>query len=198
MTRENAMQIGGLFPEVLKCETTSHTNAIGIKYMRLQVEVDTSSPVPTGFLHKGHGKSLCPNQQSGQQAKDQEPKGNLFGPWLRAEVHASLGVKENMFPRWTEGSQEQAPDNTEAKNKDETESTQLSQEPSEKDGMAQEAGNGPKQSPMSKQHVDNTPCHTDLTENSNITTNQSLLSGGKRKREDRVLQVKAQSKSNNK
>lgn len=53
MTRENAMQIGGLFPEVLKCETTSHTNAIGIKYMRLQVEVDTSSPVPTGFLHKG-------------------------------------------------------------------------------------------------------------------------------------------------
>lgn len=92
-------------------------------------------------------------------------------------MHASLGVKENMFPRWTEGSQEQAPDNTEAKNKDETESTQLSQEPSEKDGMAQEAGNGPKQSPMSKQHVDNTPCHTDLTENSNITTNQSLLSG---------------------
>ncbi|KAH7529009.1 hypothetical protein FEM48_Zijuj05G0138200 [Ziziphus jujuba var. spinosa] len=62
LTKENAMKIEGLFHKVLNCECTSRTNLIGLKYMRIQVEVDISEPLPIGFnfLMKEWQNSITP------------------------------------------------------------------------------------------------------------------------------------------
>lgn len=40
MTKENAMKIGGLFAKVLQCESATRTNIVGLRYIRMQVELD--------------------------------------------------------------------------------------------------------------------------------------------------------------
>lgn len=57
MTKENATKIGKLFPQVLHCESSSRTNFVGKKYIRLQVEVDLRKAIPSGFMHKSASKT---------------------------------------------------------------------------------------------------------------------------------------------
>lgn len=120
MTRDNAIKIGSLFKQVLQCNSSSHTNIIGMKYMRLRVKVDVEKPIPTGFLQKfdqggawvqfcyerlaefcynceiiGHGQATRKLSTSGNQATN----GALYGPWLRAEAGAYTVVSEGSFLR---------------------------------------------------------------------------------------------------
>lgn len=56
MTTANAIRIGNLFHEVLQCEQSSRTNMVGMKYMRIRVELDVRKPIVTGFIQKvGNG-----------------------------------------------------------------------------------------------------------------------------------------------
>lgn len=58
MTKENGYKIGGLFTKVVRCEDCSRKSLLGMKFLRLQVELDTSKPLPTGFFQKiGKGKT---------------------------------------------------------------------------------------------------------------------------------------------
>lgn len=58
MNRANAVKIGGIFPVVIFCETSSRTNFVDKRYMRLHVEVDLRKPVLSGFLHKLEGRTM--------------------------------------------------------------------------------------------------------------------------------------------
>ncbi|KAH7516250.1 hypothetical protein FEM48_Zijuj10G0115300 [Ziziphus jujuba var. spinosa] len=146
LTKENALKIGGLFHKVWNCECTSRTNLIGLKYIRIQVEVDISKPLLTGFLHKvgngsswihfayerlaefcymcgriGHRKASCVNLQRVEERND----GEEFGSWLRAEVGAYTVIKENNCWRRGEVPREESSDtltrdtNMDEKNEDE-------------------------------------------------------------------------------
>ncbi|XP_060673331.1 uncharacterized protein LOC132803803 [Ziziphus jujuba] len=120
MTRENALKIRGLFPTVLQCEYTSRTNIIGMKYMRLQVEVDTSKPLLKGFFQKvgnggswikfayerlaefcyncgklEHGKGICTEPPSAEQSSEE----NSYGPWMRAKATASTAINDRNYLR---------------------------------------------------------------------------------------------------
>ncbi|KAH7532826.1 hypothetical protein FEM48_Zijuj04G0063600 [Ziziphus jujuba var. spinosa] len=123
MTRDNAIKIGSLFKQVLQCNSSSHTNIIGMKYMRLRVKVDVEKPIPTGFLQKfdqggawvqfcyerlvefcynceiiGHGQATRKLSTSGNQATN----GALYGPWL-GKIFDSLSKDTNTDTKNGEG-----------------------------------------------------------------------------------------------
>lgn len=50
MNEENAIKIGGLFNKVLSCNKTTRKSIQGMKFMRIQVELDSTRPLPTGFF----------------------------------------------------------------------------------------------------------------------------------------------------
>lgn len=120
MTKENATKIRGLFQVVIQSEHSSRSNIIGMKYMRIQVEVDLSKPLLTGFYRKirsrdtwihfayerlaefcytcgrvGHGKVLCPFSQAPNQSSDK----SQYGPWLRAKAEDFIVDKDGNFLR---------------------------------------------------------------------------------------------------
>ncbi|KAH7522239.1 hypothetical protein FEM48_Zijuj07G0117200 [Ziziphus jujuba var. spinosa] len=115
MTRDNAIIIGGLFKEVLQCDTASRTNIVGTRYMRIQVKVGVRKPLLTGFMQKighnkiwinfcyehlaefcyncgviGHGNAACAHPTLHNQLSD----GYLYGPWIHAEADAYSVVVE--------------------------------------------------------------------------------------------------------
>lgn len=51
MIKENDVRIGGLFSQVLQCESATRTNIVGLKYIKMQVEIDVTKPIPSGFQH---------------------------------------------------------------------------------------------------------------------------------------------------
>ncbi|XP_060669844.1 uncharacterized protein LOC132800360 [Ziziphus jujuba] len=125
MTSSNASTIGGLFKNLIHCESTSRTNLVGLKYMRIQVDVDISKPLLTGFFHKlgnrgswmhfsyerlaefcyscgkiGHCKQACTIVPNAASIQD----GDQYGPWIRAEaednrvVQEAYGLRQVNFP----------------------------------------------------------------------------------------------------
>ncbi|KAH7511064.1 hypothetical protein FEM48_ZijujUnG0051700 [Ziziphus jujuba var. spinosa] len=115
MTSSNASTIGGLFKNLIHCESTSRTNLVGLKYMRIQVDVDISKPLLTGFFHKlgnrgswvqfsyerlaefcyscgkiGHCKQACTTVPNTASIQD----GDRYGPWIRAEADDNRVVQE--------------------------------------------------------------------------------------------------------
>lgn len=109
MNKKSAFKIGGLFQKVVRCEDTSKKNIRGLKFMRIQVEVNISKPLPTGFFQKvekgkswiqfcyehlsdfcyncgiqGYVKKSCKVQVHTSAAKD----GDAYGVWLRVEEGA--------------------------------------------------------------------------------------------------------------
>lgn len=51
MTKENAIRIEGLFPKVIQCESATRTNIVGLKYIKMHVEINVQKPIPSGFHH---------------------------------------------------------------------------------------------------------------------------------------------------
>ncbi|KAH7519184.1 hypothetical protein FEM48_Zijuj08G0008700 [Ziziphus jujuba var. spinosa] len=84
MTTANAIRIGNLFHEVLQCEQSSRTNMVGMKYMRIRVELDVRKPIVTGFIQKA-GCTLPSTQ-------NHTTNGDLYGPWLRAEADSHTAI----------------------------------------------------------------------------------------------------------
>lgn len=120
MTKENATIIRGLFPKVLQCESAPRTNIVGLKYIRIQVEIDIQKPIPSGLRHvignKGcwiqcrykrlakfcyncgmieHAKNQCKHHTFHNQVVD----GDMYGPWVRAEADAYTVVSEGTYLR---------------------------------------------------------------------------------------------------
>ncbi|KAH7527986.1 hypothetical protein FEM48_Zijuj05G0024100 [Ziziphus jujuba var. spinosa] len=85
MTSSNASTIGGLFKNLIHCESTSRTNLVGLKYMRIQVDVDISKPLLTG--HCKQACTIVPNTASIQD-------GDRYGPWIWAETDDNRVVQE--------------------------------------------------------------------------------------------------------
>lgn len=52
MTKNNAELIGKLFNKLVRYESFSITNIIDSKYIKMQVEIEVSKPLPIGFFHK--------------------------------------------------------------------------------------------------------------------------------------------------
>ncbi|KAH7518087.1 hypothetical protein FEM48_Zijuj09G0133500 [Ziziphus jujuba var. spinosa] len=125
MTSSNASTIGGLFKNLIHCESTSRTNLVGLKYMRIQVDVDIYKPLLTGSFHKlgnrgswvhfsyerlaefcysygkiGHCKQGCTIVPNAASIQD----GDRYGPWIRAEaednrvVQEAYGLRQVNFP----------------------------------------------------------------------------------------------------
>lgn len=115
MTKKNAKMIGNLFSKLLRYESFTRTNIIGTKYLRLQVEVEVSIPLPVGFFHnmRKWGRwisfqyerlpDLCyqcgilghvEKNYSTTATTNQRILGDLYGPWLKAEVEAALLIRE--------------------------------------------------------------------------------------------------------
>lgn len=115
MTKDNAEMIGKLFSKLVKYEAFTRTNIIGTKYLRLQVEINVNKPISVGFYHNlgkrgrwisfqyerlpdlcykcgilGHVQKNC----SATETKNQRILGDLYGPWLKAEVEAALIIRE--------------------------------------------------------------------------------------------------------
>lgn len=125
INKDNAMKISGLFKEVIRCEHSSQKNVLGMKFMRMQVEVDISRPLPTGFFPKfeegiswiqfryerledlyykcgvlGHLKRNCPDPLP----RLSEEEGHEFGSWLRAEDGTFTVVSKGNFLQRVENS----------------------------------------------------------------------------------------------
>ncbi|KAH7520457.1 hypothetical protein FEM48_Zijuj08G0145900 [Ziziphus jujuba var. spinosa] len=109
LNKENACKIGVLLKEVIRCEDSSRKNLLGLKYLRIQVEVHISKPLLTGFFQKigsnrtwiqfcyerrrdfcykcgviGHLKNSCKSSTNNLS----QTEGDEYGVWLRAEEGA--------------------------------------------------------------------------------------------------------------
>lgn len=115
MTKKNAELIGSLFHKLVRFESFTRTNIIGSKYLRMQVEVDMQKPILAGFFHNlGQGGQWIPFKYeklldfcyrcgklghvkgiySTKDAATHKILGNLYNPWIRAEMDATILFKE--------------------------------------------------------------------------------------------------------
>lgn len=52
INKENALKIGSLFKGVVSCQDSSKSSVLGMKFMRIQVEVDIIKPIPTACFQQ--------------------------------------------------------------------------------------------------------------------------------------------------
>lgn len=142
MTKSNAEMIGNLFYKLVRCESTTRTNIIGSKYLRIQVEIDIHKPLQVGFFHEiGNGgrwisfkyerlPELCyrcgilghlNRNCSATTPATHKILGDLYGLWLKAEVEAAILFNKGKFMRRVENQRNKHFDNfSTGINKDET------------------------------------------------------------------------------
>lgn len=110
MTKKNVELIGNLFKKLLRYESSTRTNIIGTKYLRLQVEIDVNKPISGGFFHNmGKGgkwmafqyerlPDLCyrcgilrhmQKKCTVTEAENHKIMGDIYGPWLKEEMEAA-------------------------------------------------------------------------------------------------------------
>ncbi|KAH7512569.1 hypothetical protein FEM48_Zijuj12G0104500 [Ziziphus jujuba var. spinosa] len=61
MSKSNASKIRSLFPKVMSYEDTSRSSGLGMQFMRIQVEIEVTKPLLTGFFQNIEGKKTWVN-----------------------------------------------------------------------------------------------------------------------------------------
>ncbi|KAH7514602.1 hypothetical protein FEM48_Zijuj11G0106800 [Ziziphus jujuba var. spinosa] len=86
LNKENILKIWGLFKDVLCCDGAFKKSLLGMKFLRIQVEVDL-----TKLLLIGHLQKSCKIQNSTSR------EDGTFDVWLRAETSSSIVVSEGHY-----------------------------------------------------------------------------------------------------
>lgn len=124
LNRTNVEKIGNLIGSVNKVQEEVKQNLAGLRFLRFNVELDTTKPISSGFFHKqgsggtwvhfryerladfcyqcgllGHQTHHCSQASFGSNTSEAEKFSNLYGPWIKAEFSAYTNVSEGSNSR---------------------------------------------------------------------------------------------------